>query len=431
MENKTDVIVIGAGPAGISCAITIARGGKNVILIERGDFAGAKNMFGGAIYAEPTREIFPNFETEAPLERANIKNNYIILSENQATSVCYENNDDQINSYTVVRSKFDRWMADKAQKEGVVLATNTCVRELILKNDCVVGIRTDQEEFFADIVVLADGVNSLLAKQIGLREEIKPKDVSLAVKEVYKFPKEVIEQRFNLKDNQGCVTQLFGISKTPLLGLGFIYTNKDTLTIGAGIELEDLVQKGLNPSDVLDEMKAQPSVAQLIEGGEFLEYSAHLIPEGGYKKVPNLVSNGVMVVGDAAMLVNNLHWEGTNLAMLSGKIAAQVALEAFIKQDFSKKFLTKYPQKLAKSFIIKDLKSYKDLINIARSRKESFFGYYLSKVNEFLGVFTRVNGRPKRDEYRKFIKEFCFGRNFSELLKDLWAFIRLGFGVLK
>lgn len=430
MENKTDVIVIGAGPAGISCAITIARGGKNVILIERGDFAGAKNMFGGAIYTEPTREIFPNFEAEAPLERANIKNNYMILSENQSTNICYENYD-QNNSYTVIRAKFDRWMAEQAEKEGVVLATNTCVRELILNNGCVVGVKTDLEEYFANIVVLADGVNSLLAKQIGLRKEIKPKDVSLAVKEVYKFPKEVIEQRFNLKDNQGCINQLFGVSKTPLLALGFIYTNTETITIGVGIELEDLAQKGLNPSDVLDEMKSHPSVAPLIEGGALLEYSAHLIPEAGYKKVPNLVEAGVMVIGDAAMLVNNLHWEGTNLAMISGKLAGEVAIEAITAQNFSKKFLLQYEQKLKKSFVMKDLKTYKDLINIARGRKDSFFGYYMNKLNEFFKVFTAVNGIPKRDEYRKFIKDFCFSRKLSELLKDLWAFIKLGFGVLK
>ena len=77
--NKTDVIVVGGGPAGISSAITIARGGKKVVLIERGSFAGSKNVFGGAIYTQPTKEIFPDFETEAPLERHNIEHKFIIL----------------------------------------------------------------------------------------------------------------------------------------------------------------------------------------------------------------------------------------------------------------------------------------------------------------------------------------------------------------
>ena len=75
-ENKTDVIVVGAGPAGIACAITLARSGKEVVLIERGMFAGSKNVFGGAIYTQPTKELFPNFETEAPVERRTVLHNY-------------------------------------------------------------------------------------------------------------------------------------------------------------------------------------------------------------------------------------------------------------------------------------------------------------------------------------------------------------------
>ena len=86
-SNKTDVIVVGAGPAGIACAITLARAGREVVLIERGLFAGSKNVFGGAIYTKPTKEFFPNFEQEAPLERRNITHNFMILGEEDSTSV--------------------------------------------------------------------------------------------------------------------------------------------------------------------------------------------------------------------------------------------------------------------------------------------------------------------------------------------------------
>ena len=84
-ENKTDVIIVGAGPAGISCAITLARAGKEVILIERGLFAGSKNVFGGAIYTQATKEIFPNFETEAPIERRNIEHNLSLIHISEPT----------------------------------------------------------------------------------------------------------------------------------------------------------------------------------------------------------------------------------------------------------------------------------------------------------------------------------------------------------
>ena len=116
-ENKIEVIVVGGGPAGIACAITIARAGKKVILIERGKFSGSKNVFGGAIYTQPTKEIFPDFEQNAPLERKNIEHKYAILGESDATVISHKKKTEDIVSYTVVRGKFDRWMADEAKKE--------------------------------------------------------------------------------------------------------------------------------------------------------------------------------------------------------------------------------------------------------------------------------------------------------------------------
>ena len=110
-ENKTEVIVVGGGPAGISCAVTIARAGKNVVLIERGKFSGSKNVFGGAIYAQPTREIFPDFEKTAPLERVNIEHKYALLGEEDVTVISYKKKHKEPVSYSVIRGKFDRWMA--------------------------------------------------------------------------------------------------------------------------------------------------------------------------------------------------------------------------------------------------------------------------------------------------------------------------------
>ena len=239
-SNKTDVIVVGAGPAGIACAITLARAGKEVVLIERGLFAGSKNVFGGAIYTKPTKEIFPNFEQEAPLERRNITHNFMILGEDDSTSIAYRKEGNE--SYSVIRGKFDRWMAQKAKEAGVILVEQTVVRELIKNGTKVVGVKTELEDYFADIVVLADGVNSLLAKQIKLRKEIEAKDVALSVKEVIKLDKEVINQRFNIKDDEGVIGEIFGGSMLGILGLGFLYTNKDSVTIGLGVTLDDLVE---------------------------------------------------------------------------------------------------------------------------------------------------------------------------------------------
>ena len=427
-ENKTDVIIVGAGPAGISCAITLARAGKEVILIERGLFAGSKNVFGGAIYTQATKEIFPNFETEAPIERRNIEHNFAILGEEDSTTITYRKNDN--SSYSVIRAKFDRWAAEEAKKAGAYIVEETVVRELIKEKNQVIGVKTELEEYFADIVILADGVNSLLAKQIGLRKDIDTKDVALSVKEVIKLDNQIINQRFKLKDDEGAIVEIFGGPMLGMLGLGFMYTNTDSVTIGLGITLNELAENNYRPYEILEKLKQHPTIAPLIEGGTLKEYSAHLIPEGGYKKIPKLCDNGVMIIGDAAMLVNNLHWEGTNLAMISGKLAAQTAVEAIEKNDFSKKTLSGYEKKLKKSFILKDLKTYRELMDVMHSRKKAFLCYYMKKINAFFEMFTSVNGIPKKENYHKFIKSIFTDRKIYELLKDIWAIVKLLWSIL-
>ncbi len=427
-ENKTQVIVVGGGPAGISCAVTIARAGKEVVLIERGKFSGSKNVFGGAIYAQPTREIFPDFEQSAPLERRNIEHKFALLGEDDGTVISYRKN--ETVSYSVIRGKFDRWMAEQAEKEGVILVEETVVKDLILENGCVIGVKTEIEDYYADIVVLADGVNSLLAKQIGLRGDLKPQDVALSVKEVIKLPEEVINDRFHVNSDEGCIYEIFGGPMSEMLGLGFMYTNKNSVSIGLGVALNELVEKSLRPYDLLDKLKQHPQIAPLIKGGELLEYSAHLIPEGGYKKIPAIVSNGVMVCGDAAMLVNNMHWEGTNLAMISGKLAAETAIIALGKGDYTAQSLSRYQEMLENSFIIKDLRTYKDLMGAIADRKTEFLGYYLKKINSFFEMFTSVDSIPKRQKYHKFIKSIFTDRKISDLFKDMWTIVKLLWSIL-
>lgn len=430
-ENKTEVIVVGGGPAGIACAVTIARAGHEVVLIERGKFSGSKNVFGGAIYAQPTREIFPDFEQSAPVERKSIEHKYAILGEDDATVVSYRKKHDDAVSYSVIRGKFDRWMAEEAKKEGVILVEETVVRELIVENEAVVGVKTELEDYYADIVVLADGVNSLLARQIGLRENIEPKDAAVSVKEVYKLGKEKINDRFNLSDDEGCIYEIFGGPMLGKLGLGFMYTNKETVTLGLGVTLDEFEDKeAKKPYELLEKLKSHPAVAPLIKDGELIEYSAHLIPEGGYKKIPTLCGAGVMIAGDAAMLVNNMHWEGTNLAMISGKIAGETAVVALSKDDFSENSLIRYQQELEKTFVIKDLQTYRDLMEVIHIQKNSYLDYYLRKINAFFEMFTSVNSTPKRELYRRFIISYFKERKFIQILKDFWYAVKLLWGIL-
>lgn len=429
-SNKVDVIVIGAGPAGVSAAITVARGGKSVVLIERGNFSGSKNMYGGIIYSHAAREIFPNFE-EAPIERIVSTHSYVVMSEYDSTTISYKNSLEENGSFVALRAKWDRWCVEEAKKAGVYFAPDTLVNKLLIEEATVIGVETDLEKFYADVVILADGVNSVLAEQLGLKQPTKPKQVALAIKEVIKLPKDVIEQRFGLIDGKGIEFKLLGGPLAGTLTMGFMITNKESVAIGIGASLEDLKNKKIRPYELLEDLKHHPAVAPYIQDGELMEYSAHLIPEGGFDAVPKLYADGVMVVGDAAMLVNNVHFEGTNLAMYSGKFAGETALEALERRDFSSNMLCLYEKKLKNSFVMKDLKTYRNVIGVVHGRKDSFLGYYPEKLNEFFEIFTNADGVERKGKYRKFTKDFFRKRSLGELFQDMIAGIKLVFGVLK
>lgn len=429
-SSKTDVIVVGAGPAGVSAAITVARGGKKVVLVERGNFSGAKNVYGGVIYSHAAKEIFPNFK-EAPIERFVNNKSFMLLSEYDSTTISYKNSLDEEGSFIALRAKWDKWCVEQAKKEGVYFAPETTVRNLIVENGAVVGIETDLERFYADIVILADGVNSLLSEQIGLKSKPKAKQIVLAVKEVIKLPQNVIEQRFGLIDGKGAEFKIAGGPLAGLFAMGLMFTNKDSVAIGIGASLEDLKSKKIAPYELLEDLKYHPSIAPYLKDGELIEYSAHLIPEGGFDTLPKLYSDGVMVTGDAAALVNNVHFEGTNLAMFSGKFAGETALEAIEKNDFSSNMLCLYEKKLKNSFVMKDLKTYKDVVKLVSARTDSFLGYYPQKVNEFFEIFTSANGIEKKGQFVKFTKNFFCKRSLAELFNDAVTGIKLIFGVLK
>lgn len=404
----------------MAAAITAAKGGAKTVLLERGDFCGSKNMFGGAIYTTPTLEVYPDFEKEAPLERSLNRHTYGILGEKDGTIISYEHpiEENSTAAYSVLRPKWDRWCAQKAQEAGAYIVPQILVEDLIKEDGQFCGVKTESEEFRAKVVILADGVNSLLAKKNGLRNKIKPENVALSIKQTLSLSKEKIEDRFNLDGNNGAIYTILGGPMLGITGLGFIYTNTDSISLGLGITLSDLNASKKPPYEYLEELKNHPSLKNLFKDAKVKEYSAHLIPEGGYKQIPQLYFDGLMIAGDAASLVNNVHWEGTNLAMLSGKYAAQTALEAIKKNDFSKNSLELYKKMLEGSFILKDLYAYRNVMHTIEHNSKSFLGYYPEKINEFMQMFTATDSIPKREKYREFIIKTLKERGLVQFTTD-------------
>ncbi len=403
-QNKVEVIIVGAGPAGVSAAITLARAGKQVLLIDRSDNAGEKNMFGGCIYAKQTAEIFPKFWQTAPVERSITEHKIFMLTDYNSTQFAYRYaSKGSYKAFTVIRSKWDKWCVEQAKQAGVYYAPKTLVKELLIENGKVAGVQTAFEKFYSDIVIIADGVNSLLAKQIGLRNEFKDKDLTLNVKEIYRLPKQRLEDRFNIDNEDGIAAKIMGGPLKDMFAMGFLYTNKDTIAIGYGISLDELKKCGQKPYELMDELKEHPSIAPFLKDAEFVEYSAHMIPEGSFNKLPKVYDNRVMVIGDAAGFVNNIHFEGTNLAMLSGKLAAETAIFAIEKGDFSASTLSLYYKKLKNSIIIKDLRTHNNTISVLKKNIKTITNLYPELAAMFFETLSDADGIPKRAKYRKLL----------------------------
>jgi electron transfer flavoprotein-quinone oxidoreductase len=263
----------------------------------------------------------------------------------------------------------------------------------------VVGVTTGEPdgELMAHVVILADGANSLLAKAAGLHREWRPIDQALVAKELIALPAGTIEDRFQLPAGLGTAYEIFGESTWNMLGYGFIYTNRESISIGTGALLQDLIDSGRNVNDMLDRFKKHPAIAPLIAGGETVEYAAHLIPEFGYKRLPKLFADGVLVVGDAAGLVNPINREGTNLAMLSGKLAGETVKLARERDDATIRTLSHYRELLDASVVMKDLYKVRNVTDFAHGRAHLLTDYP-DMLSQAARTYLTVDGKPKKEK---------------------------------
>ncbi len=424
MENF-DVIVVGGGPAGLSAAISAAKAGMKTVVIERGDYPGTKNVMGGVLYTKSTEAVVPEFWKEAPLERPVIEQRYGVLSGDEIILAGYRDpawGQPPYNAHTVLRVKFDRWLAQQAEKAGVMIITETVVEDLLYKGDNVVGVRTGRAEgdLGAKVVILAEGVNAFIAKKAGLAPQMRPATVAVAVKEIIQLPQEKIEDRFCLEQGQGATIELFGDSTQGMMGTAFIYTNKDSLSVGVGALLEPLIRTKWTPNDLLEALKAKPYVKKLIEGGETKEYLAHLIPEGGYNAMPKLHRQGVLVVGDTAMLVNGLNREGSNLAMTSGKIAGEVAAQCIQAGDLSDQGMSLYEHRLRDSFVVKDLHKYRGMGHFFETHPH-FLKVYPEIAAAAMRRYFTADETPKKEVQKQIMKMAFAKRSKGGIFSDLYG----------
>jgi len=429
-EERFDAIVVGAGPSGNAAAYTMAKGGLNVLQLERGEYPGSKNVQGAILYADALERLMPDFRDDAPLERHVIEQRLWMMDDASHTGMHYRSemfNEDKPNRYTIIRAQFDRWFSRRVRDAGAILLCETTVTELLRDTqDRVIGVRTDRHggTLLADVVILAEGVNGLTGQTAGLRDELKPKDVALAVKEMHFLPEEVIESRFGLRGGEGVVIEAMGTITKGMTGTAFLYTNRESISIGIGCLVDDFTRTGQSPYGLLDAFKAHPSVAPLLVGSEVKEYAAHLIPEGGYNAVPKLFGDGWLVVGDAAHLVNAVHREGSNLAMTSGRMAGETIVRLKrTREPCNAANLASYRKALDESFVMKDMKKYRKVPDLLFKNRQ-FLDLYPRLLSQAAQTIFRVDGTDKKSKEREIMRSMRSARGLRGLLGDVYKVAR-------
>ena len=420
MSEKFDAIVVGAGPAGSATAKTLAEKGVDVLLVERGTDAGSKNMTGGILYSQVANRVFPEFWKDAPLERPITCYNTVLLDSKASVNISLDAlrfSEAPYNAFSVLRVKLDKWMAEKAEKAGCTLITDATVDELMVEKGRVVGIKSGADEIQSDIVIDAEGARAMLLKKAGLRDQISPKDVSIGVKELIQLPEDTINQRFNIRKDEGSVYTMVGNTKS-ISGGGFIVTNTSTVSTGFVLGMNSLIDKQVKISEFIEEYRSHPFISKLIEDGEIIEYSAGLVHEGGYEKIPKLYGDGFLVCGAAAGLnLNNFfNLRGMDLALVSGEVAALTAVKALKDKDTSASSLRGYEPMLNSMHVLDEMESFRRVPYLFGNQR-LFSGYPKLVCNTFEELYE-VTPNPSRKLRDLVMSEINQNVGVTELLMD-------------
>ena len=418
-EDVFDAIIVGAGLAGTTAALVLAREGANVLLIERGNSAGGKNVTGGRMYAHTLERIMPGFAEHAPVERMITRERLSFMTETRAMTVDYQNSEEPKPgevSYSVLRSKFDAWLMEQAENAGAQCITGIRVDKLVVENGKVTGVEADGDVLEAKTVILADGVNSLLAEQLGMCKPVAAENVAVGVKELIELPKDVLQDRFNVQGNEGVAWLFAGAPTDGLMGGGFLYTNETTVSLWLVCGLHHLKDAKKSVPQMLEDFKQHPAVAPLIAGGKMLEYAAHVVPEAGLRMQSELVRDGVLIAGDAAGMCMNLGFtiRGMDLAIASGEAAAKAVLGAMKRDDFSKKSLSDYLGFL-ESGPLRDMKAYQKMPAFLDNPR--MFTQYPEMAVGIAGDLFTISGKTPVP-LRKNILSYAKKVGFINLMKD-------------
>ncbi|MBI4701761.1 MAG: FAD-dependent oxidoreductase [Deltaproteobacteria bacterium] len=419
--ERFDVVVVGGGLAGLSCAHETAAAGLGTALFERGEECGSKNVSGGRLYLGPLTGLLPACWRDAPFERRVARETLTVVADAASASIDLRSEKLQeatLASHTVLRATLDRWLAERAAEAGAMVVPQARVDELVCGAGEVTGVRVSGEPIEAGIVVLADGALSRLAASQGLAPAPRAARFALGVKEIVALDAGKIEDRFGLEPGHGAARLLVGDFTRGLPGGGFLYTNRESISVGVVVRLDALVAAGSSGPEshaLLEALHAVPEVARLLAGGERSEYGAHLVPELSFDELPRRTAPGLLAVGDAAGLSVNhgLTVRGMDFAIASGILAGRAIAAGHASAGPA------YEAALEESFVLRNLRAARHAMRfLGRARLyEHYPRAACGLLEELFGFGPEGKGQLVPGAWRQLRADFLGWQG----LQDLWA----------